>query len=272
MKKVTKDLLPDSFRLSDLQENLVEVGEVIKGFYGSAPKAMQKEDGSPVTLADQHSDDFLKKTLKDFLPEAGWLSEESRDEFERLAREWIWIVDPLDGTKEFIEGVPEFAVSIGLVRNEHVVAGGVYNPVSGEGGVGACDGSNRFWGFPAPRRSAENLAEAVASVSRTEVKENEPVDFCERLHLRPIGSVAYKLLRVAAGVEDIAFSLQPKWEWDICGGVALLKSVGKVYSRLDGVSVCFNQRNPRIMSGAVGGGKKLVSEFLDEYVRLTCAS
>ena len=77
-----------------------------------------------------------------------------------------------------------------------------------------------------------------------------------------MGSVAYKLMRVAAGYDHLTFSVQHKSEWDICGGVALLNAAGKVYRRFDGESLRFNQKHTLIRSGAVAGDEAIVNQFL----------
>src|SRR6185295_6561032 len=111
-----------------------------------------------------------------------------------------------------------------------------------------------------------SLAEASACVSRSEI-EDGTVTSCVPLvaTVRAVGSVAYKLLRVAAGVDDLTFSVQPKSEWDICGGVGLLQAAGKVYRRCDGLPSRFNQPQVRIKSPAVAGPTALVEEFIARY-------
>ena len=89
--------------------------------------------------------------------------------------------------------------------------------------------------------------------------------------VRAVGSVAYKLLLVAAGIDDFTFSVQPKSEWDICGGVGLLQAAGKVYRRCDGLPVRFNQPQVRIKSPAVAGPAVLVEQFIAHYRGLMAA-
>ena len=148
--------------------------------------------------------------------------------------------------------------------------GGVVNPVTRQGGVGHIGGEHSFWGMIPPKsRVAETLAHATATVSRTEVEDGSVASYLNLVGTtHPVGSVAYKLMRVAAGVEDLTFSVQPKSEWDICGGIALLVATGKRYSRLGGNPVKFNQLRPLIASGAVAGNRRLVLEFLQKYTML----
>jgi myo-inositol-1(or 4)-monophosphatase len=250
------------------REILVEAGAIVHGLYqrGAGASASAKADGSLLTQADRECNEFLEHELGLLLPEAGWLSEETADGPERLARRWVWVVDPLDGTKEFTRGIPEFAVSVGLVCGGQVIGGGVLNPVTNEGGIGGAGDTVDLWGWGARPAPANSLQVATASVSRSEVEEGSIRAFLNLVGCaRPVGSVAYKLLRVAAGVDDLTFSVQPKSEWDLCGGVGLLQAVGKVYCRWDSVPVQFNQSTVRIPVGAVAGSKELAEAFLARY-------
>jgi myo-inositol-1(or 4)-monophosphatase len=253
-----------------LRAALEAAGEAALSHFGKAA-VTRKADGSPLTQADLASQDVLRRELARLLPGAGWLSEETPDDDARLEREWVWVVDPLDGTKEFAAGVPQFAVSVGLVRAGEAVAGAVYNPATREGGV-ACDGAASFWGLPPALPPAPSLSDARASVSRTEVEDGSAAPFLAAARCEPVGGCAYKLLRAAAGVEHLTFSVQPKSEWDVCGGAALLAAAGKAYRRLDGAPNRFNRPDTRIRSGAVGGDPALVARMIEVIdSRQTCS-
>lgn len=250
-------------RIDDLRCVLLAAAAIVRELYEKASPVVRKADGSPLTQADTQTNVFLQRELSRLIPTAAWLSEESADDSSRQDRDWVWIVDPLDGTKEFVRAIPEFAVSVGLVRYDRVVAGGVVNPITGEGGVAAVGGEVHFWGMTPRAVAAENLAGATACVSRSEVEDGTVVPYLNLVGTtRPVGSVAYKLLRVAAGVDDLTFSVQPKSEWDICGGVSLLVAGGKVYRRFDGQPLRFNQSDSRIRCGAVAGTVLLTTEFI----------
>jgi 3'-phosphoadenosine 5'-phosphosulfate (PAPS) 3'-phosphatase len=109
-------------------------------------------------------------------------------------------------------------------------------------------------------------------VSRNEIEKGPANRYFHLVgQVRPIGSVAYKLLRVAAGMEDLTFSMQPKNEWDIAGGVGLLHGAGKVYQRCDDVPVLFNQAQVRLSTPAVAGPAALTQEFIRRYRALAPA-
>ncbi|HCI16056.1 MAG TPA: 3'(2'),5'-bisphosphate nucleotidase CysQ, partial [Candidatus Marinimicrobia bacterium] len=109
-----------------------EAGSIIMSYYNTDYEIKDKGYHNPVTTADHAADTLLKKTLMAARPDYGWLSEETVDSPARLSKERVWVVDPLDGTKEFIEGVPNFVVSVALVENGYPVVGVLYNPVTKE--------------------------------------------------------------------------------------------------------------------------------------------
>jgi len=253
---------------AQLKRVVLEASAIANRYWGIRITVNHKADGSVVTEADTEVNDFLHGALMRLLPGSGWLSEETKDDRSRLGNDWVWVVDPLDGTNEFVRGTPEFAISVGLVHQGSAVLGCVVNPASGEGGVGHVGMGSEFWGGLEKRDSTTSLLEARASVSRTETEDGSVLPYCGLVGTTiPVGSVAYKLLRTAAGHDDLTFSVQHKSEWDVCGGVALLEASGKVYQRLDGEPQRFNQNDPRIRSGALAGDRVLVDRLQVEMDR-----
>jgi myo-inositol-1(or 4)-monophosphatase len=221
-----------------------------------------KANDSPVTQTDLAIAAFLKNRLLALVPDAGWLCEEG-DTAPSDARQ-VWIVDPLDGTKEFIRGLPEFSISVALIREREPVLGAVINPLTGEAGYWSQAEGLHFRSAPSrsDRQPSRPLSQAVANASRTEFEKNRLGGFTPFLkQIVPLGSVAYKLLRVAAGSEDLYFSVEPKSEWDLCGGVALVRAAGLEYQRFDRELTTFGGANTRISSGAVAGQPGMVAEF-----------
>jgi len=204
-----------------------------------------KSGRDPVTDADIRINHLLREML--VLNGEGWLSEESADDPARLLHQRVWVVDPLDGTREFIAGIPEWSISIGLIESGNPVAGGVCNPDTGEVFLGAEGQGVTYNGKPVRTSGRATLQGATLLVSRTEVNrgEWEPYE-SEEFIIRPLGSVAYKLAMVAAGFADGAGTLCPKHEWDIAAGVALVESGGGCVSLLDGTDVRFNSRLPLV--------------------------
>jgi myo-inositol-1(or 4)-monophosphatase len=215
-----------------------------------------KEKGyhNPVTTADNEADSYLKSTLMSARPQYGWLSEETVDSKNRLNKEKVWIVDPLDGTKEFIEGVPQFVVSIALVEKGIPIIGVLHNPVTKET-FHAAKGEGAYLDQDQYRCSIkDSTRDMVILNSRSETRRGlwEPykIHFKE---LRPIGSVAYKMGLTAIGKADIFATLRPKNEWDICAGTCLINEAGGKVINLNGKEITFNNQKTLIEPGLIAG-------------------
>jgi len=214
----------------------------------------------PVTEADRAIDAILHKHL--LREDEGWLSEESADDVSRLSKSRVWVVDPLDGTREFVQGIPEFCVSIGLVEDGQPVAGGICNPATNETIIGAIDCGVTYNGKPARPSQRSELKGSLILASRSEVKRGEWQTFMNgEYNVRPMGSVAYKLGLVAAGLADVTFTLTPKNEWDVAAGAALVQSGGGFVATLDNSALRCNNRNP-LLSGLLSSGPLLKDQLL----------
>jgi myo-inositol-1(or 4)-monophosphatase len=219
-------------------------------------RAVQYKTGhDPVTEVDRAVDAALRESLRQ--ESEGWLSEESADDLSRLSREHVWVVDPLDGTREFVAGIPEFCVSIAFVENGRPVAGGVYNPATREEFLGAIDFGVLYNGRPAFASQRTTLIDALILASRSEVNRGEWNEFNNgECRIQPVGSVAYKLGLVAAGRADVTFTLVPKNEWDVAAGAALVESAGGFVSLLDGSRFTANRPRP-LLPGFIASGPLL---------------
>jgi myo-inositol-1(or 4)-monophosphatase len=228
--------------------------------------AEYKVGHDPVTQADKELDLVLRKYL--LSAGEGWLSEESADDLSRLNYERVWVVDPLDGTREFVSGIPEFCISIGMVERGRPIAGGICNPVTGEIFLGCTDTGVTYNGSAARASQRASLHGATILASRSEVNRGEWDVFDDgRFSIQATGSVAYKLARVAAGLADATFTLNSKHEWDVAGGAALVVSGGGHVQLLNGSELICNRPQP-IISGLVASGPRLTNElqrFLSSY-------
>ena len=202
-------------------------GDILLNYFNNDYEIHDKGFHNPVTTADYASNRHLEEQLRDSYPTYGWLSEETADTRERLSRERVWVVDPLDGTKEFIEGLPQFVVSIALVEQRVPVLGVLYNPVTRETFSATTRRGATLNDEPVAASKVERLEEAEILNSRSETRRGmwEPYRPYFR-SLKPIGSVAYKLGLTAAGRADIFATLRPKNEWDVCAGHVILKEAG----------------------------------------------
>src|SRR5256885_2368697 len=254
--------------LSRIEVAIEAARAVFAQFTPGAVEAEFKAGHDPVTEADRALDTALRKNL---LREGeGWLSEESVDDISRLEKKSVWVVDPLDGTREFVAGIPEFCVSIGFVENGRAVAGGICNPATQETIIGSLQTGVLYNGKPASPSQKKTLQGALILASRSEVKRGEWNQFQDgNFQIRPMGSVAYKLGLVAAGLADVTFTLTPKNEWDVAAGAALVESAGGFILTLDNTPLRCNQKNP-LLSGLLGGGPFLrapLLEMLDRHAQ-----
>ena len=232
--------------LERIERALAAAVEVLRRFTPGAIESTLKSGGSPVTEADR----LVDATLRELLPRngEGWLSEESVDDRTRLECSRVWIVDPLDGTKEFVQGLPEWCVSIGLVVDGRPVAGGIANPATDEFVVGSLDSGVTLNGTPVRTTERTSLDGAVVLASRSETDRGEWDRFSGYpFEWRPMGSVAYKLGLVAAGLVDATWTLVPKHEWDVAAGAALVEAAGGVVTGIEGQQLGFNSRTAHLM-------------------------
>jgi len=247
-------------------EAAVKAGKILLKYYKNAYEIQEKGYHNPVTTADHEADAFLRHFLMEATPDFGWLSEETVDSPERLEKEYVWIVDPLDGTKEFIEGVPHFVISIGLVHRGVPILGVLYNPKSEELIRTDEDGRLRYNDKPADMCQADQLKQVGCLNSRSETRRGLWEPWADEFReLIPIGSVAYKLGLVASGQQDFFVTLRPKNEWDICAGHALLLAQGGVMKTLTGEDIQYNQPKTVVRPGMAGGNAALVDAFIERY-------
>jgi len=251
---------PDSEILERIASALEAARQVLNRFTAGAIEAEYKAGHDPVTEADKSVDAVLRKEL--LRNGEGWLSEESVDDLARLNANRVWIVDPLDGTREFVAGIPEFCVSVAMVEDGHPIAGGICNPATNEVFLGSIDSGVSYNGKPARVSCRASLNGASVLASRSEVKRGEGKQFENApCTIRPMGSVAYKLAMVSAGLADATFTLTPKHEWDVAAGAALVESAGGVVRTLDNSPLLCNSTSP-LISGLLACGPNLEKELL----------
>jgi myo-inositol-1(or 4)-monophosphatase len=244
----------------DRIHSALETARVVLSRFTSGIEAEYKTRHDPVTEADKAVDAALRQEL---LREGeGWLSEESVDDFTRLEKSRVWVVDPLDGTREFVSGIPEFCISVAMVENGRPVAGGICNPATNKIFLGSLDSGVTYNGKPTQVSQRTSLDGAVVLASRSEVKRGEWKRFENAsFFIRPVGSVAYKLALVSAGLADATFTLTPKNEWDVAAGAALVESAGGFVSTPENTPLRCNNKSP-LLSGLLACGPLLRQELL----------
>ena len=241
-----------------------KAGDVIRKYYKTNYEVKEKGYKNPVTTADFEADRIIKDTLMSKFPSYGWLSEETIDSQSRLSKERVWVVDPLDGTKEFIEGVPNFVVSIALVDCGIPVIGIIYNPVLNElfyakKGNGAFLGKKKIYCF-----AETEMKNMIILNSRSETKKGLWIDYENSFkELKPVGSVAYKLGLTASGKADVFASLRPKNEWDICAGNCIINEAGGKLIDLKGNQRIYNAKKTLIEPGLIAGNYDAVDKVFN---------
>ncbi|MFW5488657.1 MAG: 3'(2'),5'-bisphosphate nucleotidase CysQ [Desulfovibrio sp.] len=211
----------------------------------------RKKDGSPVTLADKGSDAILRAGLANIFPEIHIVSEETALPAPDERRQWkeFLLVDPLDGTKEFIAGRNEFCICIGLVRDGHPAWGLIFLPVTGDAYYGGK-------GVGAYHRFSDGTTQAIQSSGRTEeqglrvlLSRSHPSsgmdealadrNIVERLN---VGG-AVKFCRIADGTADLYQRFNPTMEWDTAAGQAIVEGAGGSLTALDGGDFPYNKKS-----------------------------
>lgn len=195
-----------------------------------------------VSEADVEVDRVLQETLLKAFPDDAWLSEEAHDDRERLLHRRVWIVDPLDGTREFLQGVPEYAVSIALAYNGRAVLGVIYNPANDE--MFATTVSTDEARFRLDDAGA--LADGFMLVGRGEWHFGDLPPVPDGTRVMPVGSIAYRMALLATGQGCLVFTPGRRSEWDLAAGTALLDAAGAVVTDIEGRPLQFNQADPSV--------------------------
>lgn len=251
--------------LDRIEAALRQAEKALAPFTPGAIAVERKAGGDPVTEADHRVDEVLRRLLPQ--PGEGWLSEETVDDQTRLDERRAWVVDPLDGTREFVEGIPQWSVSIGLVEDGQPVAGGILNPATDQLVLGAIGRGVTLNGEPVAVSTRESLEGAVVLASNSEIRRGEWDRFQgQGLEVRPCGSVAYKLGLVAAGLVDATWTLVPKNEWDVVAGVALVRAAGGVIEPKGEPERAFNQSSP-LLQGLLAYPPQLQAAIHDLIAR-----
>ena len=215
----------------------------------------------PVTAADREASALIVAGLHAAFPDDGLLSEEEVDSPGRLRHERVWIIDPIDGTKEFTTGSPDFCVSIGLAVRGEAVLGVVYAPATDELFSGVVGEGVQKNGEP-----VVPLAPAAFRLSVSDTEYQRELHRHDIPSMFPSGSIALKLARMAAGEADATFSMSPRAEWDICAGDALLRAAGGELRRRDGRPIVYNAPRPSLEQGIIGGTPAALA-WLEDQLR-----
>ena len=219
-------------------------------YYSSDYEVNRKSDNSPVTIADVGADKVIREYLEKEFPEYGILTEESVDTKERLEKEFVFIVDPIDGTQEFVTHNDEFATNIALVQNHVPVVGVVNIPVTGvtyfaikgQGAFRLDDNGVKF------RIETSKKTKDLICVISKNYHEKADQEFIEK-HSDRLGTIkamgaSLKFCQIAEGHADVSFRMKPGTkEWDTAAGQIIVEEAGGAVLKLDGTAYTYNRQN-----------------------------
>ena len=217
----------------------------------------EKTPGNPVSEIDLAVDAFLKRELSALLPAAGWLSEETADAPARVNDSLVWLVDPIDGTRDYIRGREGWAVSVALVNTRRPLLGYLYAPARRRGGGG------EFWHGEAGKgswRNGERLSASSRDVlpgARVPAHQLPPEDLDLSLVDQP-NSIALRMAMVAADEADLLATLRWGYEWDIAAAGLIAREAGAAVTDAFGQPLNYNKLDPRafgvlVTSAAIHG-------------------
>ena len=199
-------------------------------FHANASKVWDKSENHPVTDADIAVNDYLLKELRDARPDYGWLSEETKDDLSRHECARTFVVDPIDGTRAFIDRTPNFVVSIAVIENGKSVTGALYNPLKDELYTAVIDGGAFLNG------------QSISCGGKSEIKDCRMVGYPRKFRrlgwpdmtVIVINSMAYRIALVAAGAQDATVAFTPKSDWDLAAAALIATEAGAEITNLRG--------------------------------------
>jgi len=221
-----------------------EAGALALSMFKSPIKVWTKAGSSPVSEADITLDRLLRERLAGHCSSFGWLSEESADADARLAARYVWIVDPIDGTRAYLAGLPDWAVSAALVESGRPIAACLYAPVTEEFFVASANNGATCNGA---------AIAATAGTSLTDARVAGPKGFLEQFAaiappftvMPRVRSLALRLARVAQGTIDVAIAGVNSHDWDLAAADLLVHEAGGLLTSFVGHAVTYNQPVPR---------------------------
>jgi len=204
----------------------------------------EKAPGDPVSEIDLAVDQFLKRELRALLPAAGWLSEETVDASARVHDSLVWLVDPIDGTRDYIRGRKGWAVSVALVNTRRPLLGYLYAPARKRGAGG------EFWSAEAGKGAFRN-GERLRASTREELPGARvpavklPEEDADLVMVDQPNSIALRMAMVAADEADLLATLRWGYEWDIAAAGLIARESGAAVTDAFGKALNYNKIDPR---------------------------
>jgi myo-inositol-1(or 4)-monophosphatase len=252
---------PDAASLQPGIEAAVrEAGALAVAATGASLKSWNKHGGSPVSEADIAVDNFLRERLMQLAPDCGWLSEETEDDRARLHAPRIWVVDPIDGTRAFLSGRPDWSISVALVENGRPVIAALFAPIQDAFYAATAGTPTTLNGVAVTANPGSGLHGITAA---------GPKPMLERLArhapdlvMEPkVFSLALRLSRVAAGTLDLAFASRDSHDWDLAAADLLVHQAGGALTTFMGQPLIYNRADP-LHGALVAAGRSRHEAFL----------
>ncbi|WP_022703574.1 3'(2'),5'-bisphosphate nucleotidase CysQ [Pseudorhodobacter ferrugineus] len=240
-----------------------EAGVIAMRHFKRDPQVWDKGDGAgPVTEADLAVNTMLADRLRTARPDYGWLSEESPDGTDRLSKQRCFIIDPIDGTRAFIDGQDSFAHSLAIAEGDRIIAGAVFLPAK-DRMYSAHAASDAQLNSQTIRATAQTgVAGASVLTSKPNMAAQHWPGGVPDLHRAFRPSLAYRLCLVAQGRFDAMLAFRRTWEWDIAAGALIATRAGAVVSDGAGATLRFNAADPRtdgVLVAAAGLHAELIA-------------
>ena len=254
-----------------LEESVREAGKIARIFFGGTFKRWDKGKGNPVTEADLAVDRFLGEHLRGARPDYGWLSEETEDDTSRLARQSVFVVDPIDGTIAFMKGRPHFTICAGIVCDGEPVAGAVYNPISDECFTAHVAGGAHLNGTPitvSGQDTIENCRMLGDKPMFAHAAWNVPPNIpWPPMVIETRNSIAYRMTLVADGQFDAMMALSAKHDWDLAAAEIIVSEAGGLVTTHTGAKLLYN-RQTTLQPSVVSAGPALHEQLLSRIRHL----
>ncbi len=249
-----------------------EAGEIALSYFRAAPRVWEKADeAGPVTEADLAVDAHLRTRLTAARPAYGWLSEESEDDARRLTARDVFVVDPIDGTRAFVDGQATWAISLAVVRDGAPVAALVALPARARMFAATAGGGATRDGVPLAASTRSRLDGADLLATRWSLGAKYwPGGVPDVVgHTRP--SLAYRMALVGEGRFDGMVTFRDTWEWDIAAGSLIATEAGARVTDRCGAPLRFNSPRART-SGVIAAPAELHAALMARHVPRAGAS
>jgi myo-inositol-1(or 4)-monophosphatase len=223
-----------SLDLSEVAGIAAEAGRIAAARCGTGYRRWEKAPGHPVCDIDLEVDSFLGERLRALDPEAGWLSEETLDLSDRIERRRLWVIDPIDGTRDYLRERPGWCVSVALVEDRVPVLGVLAAPARGELWTASRGQGSRRNGEPLQVSRRTGLAGARVPADTLPEPDRDLIAVAKP------NSIALRMAMVAAGEADLVATLKWGFEWDIAAAALIAEEAGAIVTGALGQPLAFN--------------------------------